>query len=270
MTASEYKAFADELAVAAKVDKGLHGYFLQHRDRLWQTASHFEIWKLRGQAVLEIGPFFSYTPFVLRQQGNDVQVIEGDDPAVYPLRELYQARGIGFTLCDLFESFGAPAARQTPLPFPDHRFDVISCWETMEHFNFNTVGFVRDLHRLLKPGGKAYITVPNVAELENRLKLLAGQSTYMPVESFNVYHNYNPHRQFMGFHWREYVLAEIVELFRTQGFTVTSAGHLQSFQSHGQLTNARKIKRGIVRLATTMFPSTGNVCAIVAQKPATA
>ncbi len=102
MTLPEYKIFADELAKRAGVENGLHGYFLQHRSRLWQTASHFDLWKVEGKRILEIGPFFSYTPFVLKKQGNEVHVIEGEDPAVYPLKPLYQAHGIEFKLCDLF------------------------------------------------------------------------------------------------------------------------------------------------------------------------
>lgn len=72
MTLSGYKSFADDLAHKAKVEDGLHAYFLQHRNRLWQTASHFDIWSLRGKKILEIGPFFSYTPFALKNQGNEV------------------------------------------------------------------------------------------------------------------------------------------------------------------------------------------------------
>ncbi len=204
MTASEYKVFADQIAAEAKVENGIHRYFLMHRDRLWQTATHFNLWNLHSQSILEIGPFYSYTPFILKAQGNHVQVVEGDDPVVFPLQELYQARDIHFQLCDLAETFGPPAALQGTLPFADKQFNLICCWETMEHFNFNPVGFVRDLHRLLKPGGRAFVTVPNVAELENRLKLLIGKSIYMPVENFNDYHDFRSNRPFMGFHWREY------------------------------------------------------------------
>ena len=145
MTLLEYKSFADELAQRAGVENGLHQYFLLHRDRLWQTASHFNLWKLRGRKILEIGPFFSYTPFALRKQGNEVYVLEGDDPAVYPLRPLYEAQGIEFTTCNLFENFGSPPTGKHRLPYAADQFDLVSCWETMEHFNFNPIGFIRDL-----------------------------------------------------------------------------------------------------------------------------
>jgi SAM-dependent methyltransferase len=267
MTSSEYKKFADDLARKAKVENGLHDYFLQHRDRLWETASHFDIWNLRGKKILEIGPFFSYTPFVLKKQGNDICVLEGNDPAIYPLKMLYEAARIEFTLCDLFENFGSLSAEKNRLPFVDGRFDVISCWETMEHFNFNPVGFIRELHRILKPGGQILLTVPNMAELENRVKLLCGKSIGPPVEGYNQFYNYFETGRFLGFHWREYVLSEMNYLFSTQKFSVASKTHLLTFQNHPRLTFSKKIKRLAAKIFFAAFPSTGNICAVIAQKP---
>ena len=267
MTLSEYKTFSDELAGEAKVENGLHGYFLQHRDRLWQTASHFNLWNLRDRKILEIGPFFSYTPFVLKKQGNTVQVLEGDDPAVYPLKPLYESRGISFTTCDLWESFGSPATEKHRLPFAENQFDLVSCWETMEHFNFNPVGFVRDLHRVLKPGGRACITVPNQAKLENRIKLLCGKGINTPIDHYNKFYNYVGGR-FFGFHWREYVLSELVHLFSSHDFSIVSAGHLLTFQNYSSLPASKKIKRPIGKLVFSVFSSVGNLCALVVEKPA--
>ena len=267
MTLPEYKNFADDLAQKAKVENGLHGYFLQHRDRLWQTASHFNLWNLRGRKILEIGPFFSYTPFFLKEQGNEVCVLEGEDPAVYPLKPLYAARGIEFTTCDLSESFGSPSVEKHRLPFADNQFDIVSCWETMEHFNFNPVGFVRDLHRVLKPGGEAFITVPNIARLENRIGLLLGKGTGTQMDSYNQFYSYAGGR-FLGFHWQEYTLPELTRLFAAQKFSIVSAGHLLTFQNYPHLSASKKIKRIAGKSVFSVFSSTGNLCAIVAGKPA--
>ena len=266
MTLLEYKQFADDLARQAGVENGLHGYFLMHRSRLWQTASHFDLWKVRGKSILEIGPFFSYTPFVLKKQGNEVSVLEGVDPAVYPLKPVYQAHGIEFKTCNLFENFGAAPLGQRQMPVAANQFDLVSCWETMEHFNFNPVGFIRDLHRVLKPGGTAFITVPNMAELENRVKLLFGKSIGTTVESYARNYEYAD-GTFLGFHWREYVLSELTELFGSQNFSITSANHLLTFQDHPNLTMSRKIKRLFSKSVFSVCPSMGCLCAIVVKKP---
>jgi SAM-dependent methyltransferase len=266
MTLEEYKMFADDLAQKAGVEGGLHGYFLGHRNRLWKTASHFDLWSLRNRKILEIGPFFSYTPFLLKKQGNEVHVMEGEDPAVYPLKPLYQEQGISFSTCDLFESFGSSQKEKHTLPFGENQFDLISCWENMEHFNFNPVGFIRDLHRVLKPGGEAFITVPNMAKLENRIKLFAGKSIGTPVESYNQFYNYANGR-FLGFHWREYVMSELTYLFGTQNFSIVSAKHLLTFHNHQSLSASVKIRRMLFKPVFSLVPSTGNLCAIIARKP---
>jgi SAM-dependent methyltransferase len=138
----------------------------------------------------------------------------------------------------------------------------------MEHFNFNPVGFLRDLGRILKPGGRVFLTVPNMAELENRVKLLCGKSVGPPVENYNLFYNYSAAGRFLGFHWREYVLPEMDYLLRTQDFSVVSKKHLLTFQNHARLPLAKKIRRLGAKICFAAFPSTGNVCAIVAEKPA--
>lgn len=106
-----------------------------------------------------------------------------------------------------------------------------------------------------------------MAELENRLKLLRGQSIGTPIESYGQFHDYAGGK-FLGFHWREYVLPEVVWLFRSQGFSVVSAKHLLTFQNPPRLALPRRLKRLAGRLAFAAFPSTGNVCAVIVQKRA--
>jgi SAM-dependent methyltransferase len=137
----------------------------------------------------------------------------------------------------------------------------------MEHFNFNPVGFVRDLHRVLKPGGRAFITVPNIAKLENRIRLLLGKDIGVSADTFNKYYNYAGGR-FLGFHWHEYTLPELNRLFVTGNFSTVSAGHVLTYQNYPYLSPARKLERLFGRLVFSVVPSVGNLCAIVAEKPA--
>ena len=45
------------------------------------------------------------------------------------------------------------------LPFPNNSFDLIVCSEVLEHLHeYNDA--VREIHRVLKPGGKFYASVP--------------------------------------------------------------------------------------------------------------
>lgn len=61
-----------------------------------------------------------------------------------------------------------------PLPFPDATFEAVFAGEIIEHL-VDTAGFVEELSRVLKPGGVAIVTTPNLASFENRLRLLLGR-----------------------------------------------------------------------------------------------
>lgn len=48
-----------------------------------------------------------------------------------------------------------------PFPFDDNSFDSIVTFQVIEHVK-DDEGFIREIHRVLKPGGKALITTPNI------------------------------------------------------------------------------------------------------------
>lgn len=50
------------------------------------------------------------------------------------------------------------------LPFPDDTFDVVANIGSLEHFNQIDLG-VQEMARVLKPGGKAFVFVPNTFSL---------------------------------------------------------------------------------------------------------
>ena len=50
------------------------------------------------------------------------------------------------------------------LPFEDSCFDQIYCSHVLEHFSYHDLmSLLRDVHRVLRPGGKFLIAVPNAA-----------------------------------------------------------------------------------------------------------
>jgi len=58
-----------------------------------------------------------------------------------------------------------------PLPYPDASFDLVTCSEVLEHVeNYRAV--LREIHRVLKPGGLMVVTTPNVLNMKSRLRYL--------------------------------------------------------------------------------------------------
>lgn len=64
-----------------------------------------------------------------------------------------------------------------PLPYPDASFDYVFSLEGIEHFEA-PFPFVRELCRVLKPGGKLYLSTPNTFSVDARIKYLL--SGYFP------------------------------------------------------------------------------------------
>ena len=266
MNESAFLELAERMARSGEVPAEHQAYFNLHRTRLTATLAFFGLWSLKGQHVLEIGPFYSYTPFLFRELGNEVSVLEGTDPVVSPLLPLYRREGIACRQDNLLRLFALAENNAGGLPYAEASFDAVVCWETMEHFNFNPVVFVRELHRVLRPGGCAFITVPNQAKLDNRIQLALGRSVRTPMPDYFRFADYNC-GEFLGFHWREYLLSELAALFAGCGFKVEVAAHLNSFQVQEKTSVARQLKRALGACAVALFPSMAANCALVARKP---
>jgi SAM-dependent methyltransferase len=56
-------------------------------------------------------------------------------------------------------------------PIEDGRFGYVSCIEGIEHLQ-DHFQFVRECHRVLKPGGRLVLSTPNILNLASRLKFL--------------------------------------------------------------------------------------------------
>jgi len=60
---------------------------------------------------------------------------------------------------------------QEKLPYSDASYDLVTCTEVIEHVeNFRTV--VKEIGRVTKPRGLAFITTPNVLSVRSRLRYL--------------------------------------------------------------------------------------------------
>lgn len=72
----------------------------------------------------------------------------------------------------------------TRLPYDDQEFDYIVCVEGLEHIE-NPSNAISEFSRLLKPGGQLIVSVPNIMNIEERLKWLFNGYTshFKPLSS---------------------------------------------------------------------------------------
>jgi SAM-dependent methyltransferase len=111
----------------------------------------------RGK-LLDIGCGAGRTGAELKKLGFEVTGVDHSQEAV----KLCQARGIEAKLADL-DAGG--------LPFGDGTIDIAWAGDVLEHV-FDPINMLVEVNRVLKPGGKLYLNVPNEFPLRTRLALL--------------------------------------------------------------------------------------------------
>lgn len=115
--------------------------------------------------------------------------------------------------CTLFN------VEEDEFPYPDDTFQVVLFCEMLEHMLMNPLATLRQIHRVLAPNGVLILTTPNVARIENVLRLLHGANLYDPYSGYGPY----------GRHNREYTRHELHRLLEFAGFdveiSITADGH---------------------------------------------
>jgi SAM-dependent methyltransferase len=89
-----------------------------------------------------------------------------------------------------------------PFPWASQTFDLVVCNQVFEHLK-NIFHPIDEVARLLKPGGKLVMSVPNLASLHNRVMLLLG----LQPSSIRVF----------GPHVRGYAMKEFTEYLKVGG-----------------------------------------------------
>jgi 2-polyprenyl-3-methyl-5-hydroxy-6-metoxy-1,4-benzoquinol methylase len=134
--------------------------FEARESRLRKALAMFEGEPRRGR-LLDVAAGSGIAAEALTDQGWEVAATDISDELVAQIR----ARGVDARVHDLASG---------PLPFEDASFEAVFAGEIIEHL-VDTTAFLDDVRRVLTPGGIVVITTPNLASLENRLRLLLGR-----------------------------------------------------------------------------------------------
>lgn len=72
-----------------------------------------------------------------------------------------------------YSSARVKTASLTALPFDDGSFDCALCLDVLEHLSYEEQPrALAELHRVLRPGGELFVSVPNLAHLQSRIQFL--------------------------------------------------------------------------------------------------
>lgn len=101
------------------------------------------------------------------------------------------------------------------MPIPTGTVDVVTAWETLEHFKFGPQKFVMEANRVLKPGGLVFLTTPNSTSAAALVNIFKGQH---PAEC----REYSRNASYGRIHPLEYDYGQMRYLFQMNGFDIIS------------------------------------------------
>lgn len=115
-----------------------------------------------GHHILEVGSDNGVFSYLFRQRGGEWKSAELDGRSFRAIQEL-----VGTDVYRLKDG--------APLPFEDDEFDIVLIVDIIEHLHDDS-GFIREVHRILKPDGSLIVNAPNVktGSLLSRFREMVG------------------------------------------------------------------------------------------------
>ncbi|WP_019465412.1 class I SAM-dependent methyltransferase [Dyella japonica] len=182
-------------------------YLDDHYPRFRATLEEFKAtWTKPGKRVLDVGAHWLHQSVMWRQSGFEVIAMDLPGTLQHPsVRSLAGQMDIELLPCPDMEHAHELSA------LPDDSVDVVLFTEILEHITFNPVGFWRQVHRVLKPGGRILVTTPNYYSWKGRawqpLRFARGLGGGISVDEVLGKHTY-------AHHWREYSAREVARYFQ--------------------------------------------------------
>lgn len=159
------------------------------RDRLFHFYLHANSHRFQGKQVLHFSP----------------------EPYLFHLLK----REPGYISADIKRSrYARYRVNVTEIPYPDHHFDYIICHHVLEHVPDDAKA-LRECHRVLKPGGKAFFSVPMNDTLTE---------TFEPPATMSK----KEIERICGWDHKRLYARDIIERIRTAGFQA------EEFLLHGE------------------------------------
>jgi SAM-dependent methyltransferase len=167
----------------------------------------------KGAILIDLGGGISGHNGLLAQLGMAVYVVDmlGDywenkataPSAISEEVKLLEACGVQFISHEI-------STYDLTVDFAENSVDVVTSFHCIEHLHRSPRLVLESAMRVLKPGGKMFIEVPNAANARKRLALLRGHTNYEP---YNKLYYTDP---FVG-HVREYTVGDLRQLAQNLG-----------------------------------------------------
>jgi glycosyltransferase involved in cell wall biosynthesis/SAM-dependent methyltransferase len=203
----------DYIASWAPVEDGSRAYVETHRTRLERTLALTPPGGPKDR-ILEMGAYLQITPALKTRLGyGEVRGCYYGPQGETNHRRVTSENGEDFQCdVDLFD------AEKDAFPYEAAYFSTVLCCELLEHLPSDPMHMMREINRVLKPGGALVLTTPNIASARAVSAILQG---FHPM-LFPAYIRPNQTGETEARHNREYSPREIKDLLENSGFEVTA------------------------------------------------
>lgn len=157
--------------------------------------------------------------------------------------ELFNRRGMTGTTADI---------TLNSLPYESEKFDMVICNSILEH-TLNPAHLVKEISRVMKPGGTLIIAVPNATSIRARWDMIKGRNNFRPLIYNLMNHDYLKRCSIF------YGLGEI-KIVLGSDFIVEDYSFIQELKSY------KAILEILFKTFYSMFQPLGDVICVRARK----
>ena len=225
-------------------DSAQSTYLKRHRHEYLRTVQDVDSFfgKTRTRRIFEIGAFFGVVSIALARLGYDV--VASDAPAYMDIPaqiDRFSREGIAIDRTELQEFV---------LNGQNDSFDCVIMCEVLEHLNFNPLPLLKEINRILPLGGLFYLSLPNHAQIRNRMTALKGGGVGIDIPG--LFEQLDPNSpSITNGHWREYTMAEIHDMAGPLGCDVFHSYYF----SYGEVANDPSLRKKLGRAFYKLFPA---------------
>jgi 2-polyprenyl-3-methyl-5-hydroxy-6-metoxy-1,4-benzoquinol methylase len=201
--------FAAEIFPFFKDVHHIKEYFEAHGTRIAFDVDYADRFLRPDDRVLEIGAFPYFLTLPLASRGYDLTALDKCRSLQY-IPSIADKFKLTVLDCDLDTE---------PIPEADSTFDSVIMNEVFEHLRINLISSMREVHRVLRPGGRLLLSTPNLRSVRGIYNLLRKEEAYCSMGG--VYDNFAFLEQLgiMG-HVREYTPKEVRDFLQRIGFEI--------------------------------------------------